>query len=495
MTLRTLFVLLISQSLFAGNSKPLHSFSGKCLDQLRALGPGNGWIYATDVRDVVRPAGNRADVFHRFECEHCGEEGTFKPTDDGKVACKNCSSSPEHDVQSIKWLVDGKWVLQEQDLARTEKEAEAAQSGKKWVCPSCGTLNMGSKEHCAGCGDHISEGKRIHISTVERRLPNDRIGRSEEGVESKPPASDRTIHEKAKDLWERLKTDRKTQVVTGSIGAGVMGLLGGVAWLFSTDEIEGKVTDMSWEHSYDIQTFSKTTKRDWRDDIVASNPVMPVNSSGERAGAFNIRNCNSEIHHYRQVVDHYETYQEWVNDPDPSPSGGGGFGGGGYGGGGGFNDNGNGSSTIDVTGSQSGRGVIDRFLRVVPNNGNLQWSGHYETRSRPVYRSEPVYRLRCDYDTYEWQTVDTKRVGGTSADTGQTTLPWPQVELGSLQRKVPHSRYQLKIQYGEPGEEETINWEDLTESEFVQWQPRDKAMVTRRKIGTVTQVQKIPAEK
>ena len=131
----------------------------------------------------------------------------------------------------------------------------------------------------------------------------------------------------------------------------------------------------------------------------------------------------SEIHHYDQVLDHYDIRYEQRSEQYIS----------GY------------TTTTEYI--DLGNGYFDTETRTVP-----EYSTRYYTEEVkvPVYRDEPVYRTKYYYDVDRWVYERTARASGVSNtpySLEEESFPgensavpfWPTFELGNLEREGSHS--------------------------------------------------------
>lgn len=110
------------------------------------------------------------------------------------------------------------------------------------------------------------------------------------------------------------KRQTKWIVIGCVIAAGLLSLL--LAWMFSTNEIQGVVIRKQWTHKVHRQTFVPAVKEDWQTSLYERPVKMPVNGGGQVPG-IKIRHdtCHRKYHH----TDRYacgtdsEGYTRWCN--------------------------------------------------------------------------------------------------------------------------------------------------------------------------------------
>lgn len=284
-----------------------------------------------------------------------------------------------------------------------EAEKEWAEAGPAWNCGKCGELNQGDAKICHNCDEELGWNDTVR-ATAEYRSGIDTVGidfddeadstfgydddlevaervltnEPERGEHRTLPYSkiqDKIIEPQEEMLipsrpepW--LTAERKNKAVKigggSSIGVGILTL---ILFLFGTTSIEMQVADLQWERQVEIEEFRTLTQEGWD---------FPSDA----------RNIDSweEVRSYRKVPDGFETetYTERVQ-----------------------------TGTTNRTETKTCTRTVD--------NGNGSFSSEtyscgtrtisepvYEnvtrTRQVQVFRDEPVYDTRYEYQVDRWVT-------------------------------------------------------------------------------------------
>lgn len=393
-----------------------------------------GFLGATSKRPLTKDSvAAGTTVWGEYKCNNCSSVASAKPRESGIVECTNCGTPHTNEP----YFLDE--YFQAKDIATREKELERANSGYKWKCSFCSDSNFATEAACKGCG--------------AARLSGD----SPDLVNPKGP----------KILRDEPTTRTSSSSINGKhvalATAGLATVGAGAYWALSSHPVEGKVTAMSWAHHAERQTFAKQTHREWLHKIDQESPIMPRNGVGERAGRFNVHNCRDEFFE----TEHYRCGTESYIDDVPEQ-------------------------------------VVDHYENTPVSNGN----GSYTMEQTPVYRTEirhvrkvrdkycdrDIYKAKCDYNTYEWVTVETKNEVGASPTQAQRTqgLPWPEFQFGPRDRQMRSAAYGVSFTYKNKNKDGTYSTQPPTEQEFLSWQPGDGVTLQLRNIGTVKDFSRKP---
>lgn len=411
-----------------------------------------------------------------YDCKSCSTKGiTCEPAPgEDQPRCPNCGNPREQDDGEAPYLTNSFDPTTGQILganyADTKEEMDIALGGADVKCSRCGGDNRAREKNCVGCGAPLRE------DPPQRDEPQERGPRP-----STPPARNITPaytpspnyggRDREREEWypqERLNDHGRDEIGTaagvyGAVAVVVVALvIGAVVWAFQSHDVPGKVTSMAWEHRVDTQTYSLVSKEDWEDDITVQQPRMPVNGSGEKAGAFDVRSCSSR--HYRdrsykcgeekKCSDATRRVEAGSHKECSSPK---------------SNKNGSFSQDCDM--------VKDYKLE------------HYED-CRMVDKTcvEKIYKDWCAYSTYEWKTVGTKNMGGGATTTNP--LPWPDVVSGPQDRLVRHESYSVAIGYDNGDGPESYTHDVSTEGAFHTWSLNEEVTLSVRNMGTVAEVKR-----
>ena len=304
---------------------------------------------------------------------------------------------------------------------------ERAAQGPDWYCAYCGSANPAGLEACRSCHAKKAEGTQAQASTLPPPV---------QPAAAPPPAKARRWP------WVVLS------LVATCGGLGV--------WATRTHELRARRVEVSWERTSRLEQFTATTKQDWRDQLTEAAPVMPVDGVGERAGVTNVRACANAQRGTRQVPDgtqrvcHTRTKQEVCGHEEKCSV------------------------------QQLGNGYAKETCHDVPRYCSKSYE---ECRDETKYRTEPVYALRCSYDTFEWRPVDTLQTKG--ADDAPV---WPsRGALQGPQREVREERYRVAYEYPDGKSPKRWTKEPASEAEFLKWRAASEVTLTVNNLGSVTQ--------
>lgn len=263
----------------------------------------------------------------RWDCTTCGFKGVRGPEQE----CPNCGADRPKNVRF--YLAEDSEIVQDASVIRQAK------SGADWVCSFCGGQNKSTEQICNSCGNsrNAKQGDRS-LQTRQYKLED--IPTSSEIKETTTPPSN-----------------------SPKVSKGCLFSLGALILLFvlflQNQSIVVTVDGFEWKRSIAVESYKKLIEEDW----TLPNKAELINSF-------------DEIHHYRQVLDHYEqrtrTAQRAVGTEQ-------------Y-----------------VCGSKDlGNGYFeDQYCtRTIYEN-------YEETYEAPVYRDEPVYQTKYRYSIYRWVEVD-----------------------------------------------------------------------------------------
>lgn len=328
----------------------------------------------------------------RWDCPQCGYVGNLGRD----VVCRGCGKPRDEDVE-FYLPEDAPEVTDEQMLTD-------AKAGPDWLCPYCGDSNRAHWTTCKGCGAPregaevretglVSEKKKKKAAKKPRREP--------------PPAP-------------AAKGGMGKFAIIGAVGVVLLIICLAFA-MCSSREAQLTVAGFEWERTIEIERLNTLTEEGWEGELPADADIL----SSERA-----------IHHYDQVIDHYETKSRQVEE------------------------------RVKV-----GEYVCDQKDL---GNGYFEdvYCDKYETRYRteeyeaPVYRDEPVYKTKYTYEIDRWQRERVERASGTDK------MPeWPEVNLKNKEREG--ERTEKYIVHFADDEGETYpyktnyeEWREFTEGEM-----------------------------
>ncbi|NJP05950.1 MAG: hypothetical protein HC837_10170 [Chloroflexaceae bacterium] len=302
----------------------------------------------------------------RWDCQYCGKTGILGR----EQGCPGCGRvRPE----GTKF-----YLLEDAPEVTDEHLQERAQAGADWVCAFCGTTNEAQRDPCKQCGASKSSSEsQQQVKTYElHEVPRTGDNAPDETIQPEP---------------SQVVASRSSALPMLPVIGGVLAVLlvcGLGIWFFVLRTTEQQVTvdGFSWERTIEIEEMRTVTEEDW--DVPSGGRVLDQ---------------RQEIHHYKQVLDHYETRTRQVNERVKV------------------------GSEDYVCGQRDlGNGFFE---------DKMCTRDVYETRSRtetyeePIYRDEPVYRTRYTYEIDRWERDRTEKAQGNDQNP-----VWPDYMLASNQR-------------------------------------------------------------
>ena len=312
----------------------------------------------------------------------------------------------------------------------------------RWDCESCGIAgNLGRAVHCPGCGLPRPDGTRFYLPedaeevTDAARLAQARAGADwvcehcgasaratdEDCPGCGAPRGDsgtQDVHEYAMDEIPRDGRKRRPRPLaaaaptapkryTGRILLVALVLLG---WLFFRKrEIEGVVEGTSWTRTTEIEAY-RTLRESGFNLPEGARPVRSYRA----------------VERYNQVLDHYVTRERQVSERVQT-----------------------GSRTYTCGSRDTGNGYFEDVTCTEPTYETRYRSETYED---PVYRQEPVYGTKHDYDIDRWvrdTVLTTRGEAHTPADTAGPR--WPAPRLRDRQREAAKTEEYVVRYKGENG--------------------------------------------
>ena len=240
----------------------------------------------------------------------------------------------------------------------SEAEAKYVSKNPDWFCSYCESLNSDNAPNCKNCGASRTDSEHNYFDRLKK-------------------LQEQAAAEAAANLPAQKKNRRKMWVIIFVVALALAGLL--YFLLSNTTPGDWTVTSLQWTRTIEIEHYHEAEHSGWS---------LPE-------GAKLIKQ-QREIHHYDQVLDHYETVEKSrrvVDYYETTYS---------------YKDLGNG-----------------RFEEV--EHRSPVYKTEYYTAQEPVYRSEPRYQTKYYYTLWEWGKLRDETLSGSSAD----PLRWPEVRLES----------------------------------------------------------------
>ena len=324
----------------------------------------------------------------RWDCQYCGARGNL-----GRhKSCKNCGRSRPEGTKF--YLPDDEAIVEDEELLKQ------AAAGPDWVCAFCGTSNGAARVTCRSCGaDREADS---HQQEVKEYAPGEAPTTGDMTVEDQPP-----VPEQAK---APARDRRPLIILVGVVALAVLCLGVATAFLiFGGREASATVSGFEWGRTVDVEAYQTVQEEDWS-----------VPAGGR------IQSERQEIHHYDEILDHYETRQREVQEQVQV-----------------------GTETYVCGQRDLGNGF---FEDVQCERPVYETQSRTETYEEPIYRQEPVYQTLYVYDIDKWI------VDRTDEASGNDHSPfWPRAELGSDEREGEKSEVYVIFFTDEDGE--THRWE------------------------------------
>ncbi len=496
-----------------------------------------GLIHRSKVRElkpVLMTSKINTTDFALCSHQNCGQWSLAHIAEAGskKRHCLECGGGRQQ-IDRVEVLYDpeGGFLHIGQINFLTQEEVDHLYARPDWVCPTCpgGTLNPMEVKACTVCGTpkpikaHHHEHGPLGPAYFLRDDPSmggiyPDAGRGGSGGGSggsgsgngssggRWPSWDRAPRNlrHLKALFEEVDPSGKIRWGMAIVGGVVVVYTGAktIAWLREDLTMKGEVVETRWQKSAQKEVWSKTTKRDWRHNLTPASMIPPRQGSGGYGGVLDIRNCSNEVYDYEVT---YE--QVWEDDPEPisdtdwsfgdsssssdsyfSPSSGGSYGSDSSYGGGSSYSNGNGTTTWDLGGFKS-REFEKIFRRAESLIEEAIKSKHRLNESLQAWRTvehrTPIYREKCDYDTYEWISVgDPVVVSGKNPSSALSSLPSPSMNLGSFDRASYSVQFEIDLRYPWGRREVTDTYSEIkSEAEFLRYGPGSSVTVKRRRLS------------
>ena len=252
--------------------------------------------------------------------------------------CPNCGATRTKDVR----------FYMDTDHVEYLSGEEAAHKGKgaDWMCSWCRSYNSVERTTCKNCGAPKEEQSFDYF---------------ERNANGKTPSPDANAssgtqpgHDKSNDAHENASFTKSR--LRGLLIAFllVFGVIGFFSYIIMPKNRNLTVSKVSWQYNIEIEKYREVEENDW---------YLPEGGT--------LLRTNEEIHHYDQVLDHYERVERTRQVQD------------GYDESTYYTDNGDGTYTEHTT-----------------RTPRYRTESYYE--NEPVYVSVPVYRTKYYYTIWRW---------------------------------------------------------------------------------------------
>ncbi len=296
-----------------------------------------------------------------WDCPYCGTKAIGGLT-------KHCPCCGHPQDAGTRFYMGTKIKYLDQDLA------EQYGKGADWLCSYCGSLNRVRFKYCANCGSAKDESTADYFSNK----PN---------VDAVPKPTPRKQN---RPRWRRL--------LPLFVIAALIITMAAVLW---PHKMTAEVITTSWTRQIEIEAYRTVQESAW--DVPDGGRVYDQ---------------RRELHHYDQVVDHYETrtrtVSEQVYDGEDTHTS--------------YSDNGDGT-----------------FSEHTYSSPRYRTEYHDETYSIPIYRDVPVYHTKYYYDIDKWTADRDAKSEGVDCEPY-----WPEYALTDNERTgFQYETYKLDMMQGD----------------------------------------------
>lgn len=311
-----------------------------------------------------------------WDCDQCGTKrikGRFRN-------CINCGKPRGKDT---------KFYMVETTLAENQDVSEEPD----WYCSYCESLNSAKLSECESCGSSREESEKNYFDLQEEKKQKQIERQKEQRQEQlndykefrsqKPEASVR-INNISNSSTESKQKSSKLKY--GAAIVSIFALIGLLLFFFIPKQTTLYVNNKTWQRSIEVEVYKTVRENAWS---------IP---SGGR-----LVETRREIHHYEQVLDHYETVSEQKSERYIS------------------------HYKTETSYKDMGNGYFDTVTKQVPVYDTRYWT---ETRQEPVYKSMPVYQTKYYYDIERWVTKEWINSSGINNEPY-----WAELNLEELERE------------------------------------------------------------
>lgn len=296
-----------------------------------------------------------------WDCPYCGNKairGRYQ-------TCPGCGKTRSSNTKF--YMLDHEPVADESNI----------ESGPDWFCPYCDSYNPHSVAVCKNCGHPRDESDKDYFE--ERREQDQRQREREQEYEQVVHASANTHPAGGVHHTETLyinhtatKAKRNRSIPTKRFVAIflLLALLLSGIFLLLPHEKSVTILDKSWERNVQVEQYRLVEDDGWS---------LP-------SDAIELLRTAREIHHYDQVLDHYETVTEQKSRQVQD----------GY--------------DTYTTYNDLGNGYFESVEHQTPRYRTEYYT---ETHEEPVYRSVPVYQTKYYYTIWRWVYDRTETTSGT----------------------------------------------------------------------------------
>ena len=353
-------------------------------------------------------------VMGYWDCPFCSSKGIRGDV----VNCPSCGRA-RGDVQFyMKDYAEGE-TREENDRSDveylSEEQAKYVSKNPDWYCSFCNSLNSDNAQFCGNCGASREDSESNYFQMLEKK-------KAREAAEAAAQSGNRPSQ----------KPSRKPLVIILAILLVIVGIFVFMNGNKTAGDLT--VTALNWVRNINIEENRMYSESGWE---------LPAGA--EKTDA------KKEIHHYDQVLDHYENVQvqrsrQVVDHYETYYT---------------YSDNGNGT------------------FSEVPHERPVYTTEYYtETVKQPVYRSVARYATKYYYNIWRWTPSRDVTASGDDHNTA-----WPEVTLADNEREGQRSEaYRFTVEHTQKKKpSETYR---LDENDWMNLNVGDQIYITAKRSGS-----------
>ncbi|MBR1741321.1 MAG: hypothetical protein IJ733_05520 [Lachnospiraceae bacterium] len=292
-------------------------------------------------------------VMGYWDCPYCdakGIQGTLRE-------CPKCGKPRGNDTKFYMKSQSHEEVVKNQEYL-SEEQAQKKGRGGDWLCSYCGSYNSITEKICKGCGHERDNEDKTYFE-VKKEKEAGRVVQPEMRAE-------RSARELQRLVQPRFKLSHLL------IGMGALFFLLFFISLFIPKTKTLIISEKLWDYNIDIEKYQRVSESDWN---------LPSDAEDVTS--------RQEIHHYNQVLDHYETKTRTYTERVQS------------------------GSHVEYSYSDNGDGTFTEHSHTVPDYEYVTKTEEYED---PVYVNVPVYKKKYYYKVWRWKPFRDVSTSGKNSD-------------------------------------------------------------------------------
>ena len=254
------------------------------------------------------------------------------------------------------------------------------EGGPDWLCSFCETLNSGQDTVCKSCGATREESQKNYFDLhPERREQLTGEEAMESSTEKKKKEIQNLTDEKVNAASPGTRSGKRNPLI---FALPVL-LLFLIFFVLPLGSKKASITGFAWYRSTAIETNTRMEESGW---------TLPQDAT--------LIKEKKEVHHYNQILDHYQDVQKTREVVV--------------------------GSHTEVTGyKDNGDGSFEEITEEVPD-----YETETYTEKEPVYVPVPVYATKYYYEIYRYQVTDHAAASGQDHQ-----AVWPDYNLNQDQRE------------------------------------------------------------